>query len=683
MFKRIKVREANPEIGMHLAEELGISTLVGNVLAARGISTVEEAASFLDQTTEFEDVFSIKDLAKAADRLTEAVELEEKICIYGDYDGDGICSTALLYLYLRDIGANVKPYIPSRSEGYGLNKTAIRRLADEGIDLLITVDNGIVAIDEVAFATDLGIDVIITDHHQPRDILPEAIAVVNPHRADDASLCTDLCGAGVALKLVAAMEDGEQDLIFENYGEIAAIATVGDVVPLLGENRKIVKRGLAQLPFTDHIGLHELLGALDLLDRPVLAEDVAFRIVPRLNAAGRMGHPEVAFRLLVAEDPDEAAELVAQIESYNTKRKQLGDQIQSDISYELLTHPKMEYDSVLVLGKERWSHGVIGISAARLVEQTGKPCFLFEIDGDEAKGSGRGAGDLSLAELLVECDDLLIRYGGHKGAAGLTVETNQLDALRTRMNQIVAQNSLQMPVLEEIADLSVAIEEITVEEVEALSILEPVGESNPSIRFLLESVTIDQIYPIGNGKHLKMKVHQGKSVAEILSFGTVKSDFPFHTEDVVDILVSASLNVYAGKTSVSLKLCTILPAAFNADLYFSSRFIFEKLMQGNTPSPSDLTQIIPTREELGKIYRFIQKHPKFPDGEEILSLQLDSNYGKTQLSLMILEELGCLVKTKEGNKVFYSVPSNVKKIDLTASRLLQRLHTLCGEGVLL
>lgn len=682
LFKRIKLREAQPEIAKTLSEQLGISILTGSVLAARGIKTTEEALLFLQETEDFEDPFSIKDMEKASSRIIEAVEQEEKICVYGDYDADGVCSTALLYLYLRDIGADVITYIPSRAEGYGLNAKSIKQLANEGVTLLITVDNGIVAIEEVALAQSLGMEVIITDHHQPRDVLPEAFAVVNPHQKDDESLCTDLCGAGVVFKLISAMEGGESEMIFENYGEIAAIATVGDVVPLLGENRLIVKKGLAQLPLTDHMGLHELLASLDLLEKPISSEDVAFRIVPRINAAGRMGHPEIAFQLLVTEDPEEAAVLASKIESYNTSRKQVGDKIQSDISYELLTHPKKEFDSVLILAKEGWDHGIIGIAASRLVEQTGKPSFLFEINGNEAKGSGRGAGEMSLAELLVECDDLLIRYGGHKGAAGLTIATEKLEELSNRMNQVVAERSSIMPVDEEVADLLVTLDKITVEEVEALSILEPLGEANPSVRFLLKNINIEQIAAIGKGKHLKLRIRQGKSVADILCFGISKSDFPYHTGDFVDLLVAATLNDYLGKTSVSLRLCTIVPSLLKEDVYFSTRFIFERLMQGNEPSPKEISEITPTREDLGKLYLFLKKHPDFRDGKDVLSVYLDSNYGKTSLGLMILKEIGCILEKKEGKTTIYRVPTVTSKMDLSTSRLLKRLHTLCGEGAL-
>ena len=414
-----------------LAAQQKENALLAGVLTARGITDPTEALTLLAGEEELSDPSLLTDMDKACERIWRAIDEGETIVVFGDYDVDGVTATALLYQHLKGMGATVKCMLPSREgDGYGLSRNAIRSIHDKGCKLIVTVDNGISAVEEADYAAELGIDLIITDHHLPPETLPKAIAVVDPRREDDTSPFKGLCGAGVAFKLCAALDGCPPEEMLDYCGDLAAVGTVADVMPLTGENRTLVKAGLRQLQNTDRPGLEALLEEVGLAGKPVTAENVSYAIAPRINAAGRMDNAVTALQLVMCEDPDRAAELAHKLNEINTKRQETELQIFKAAQELLEQEPERLEDRVMLLWGRDWHPGVIGIVASRLVERTGRPVIVVTIDEHgECKGSGRSVQGFNLHACIGACADLLIRYGGHAMAAGLSVREENLPAL--------------------------------------------------------------------------------------------------------------------------------------------------------------------------------------------------------------------------------------------------------------
>lgn len=413
-FKKWKLPQTAPERVENLISQTGMERIAAQILDGRGISDPQQAVQYIgcDSAARLHDPFLMKDMDKAVERLSEAVEQGEQIAVYGDYDCDGITATAMLYSYLEDLGARVIYYIPDRDvEGYGLNRAALDFLKEQQVELIVTVDNGISALDEAVYAKELGIDLIITDHHQPRPQLPQACAVIDPHRQDCEYPFKALCGAGVAFKLICAMEGdlGGEEMIW-HFGELAAIATMADVVELTGENRLIVQRGLECIAQGEQVGVHALIEAAGMSGRKLDSIDLAFGLAPRINAAGRLGQTDLAMELLLCDRQSQAMELAQQLNELNEQRKALVDHIYEEINAKIARHPEILQERVILLYGEGWHHGVIGIAAARLVEEYSKPCVLFSIEEDQARGSARSVEGYSIIAAISRCSSLLTRY---------------------------------------------------------------------------------------------------------------------------------------------------------------------------------------------------------------------------------------------------------------------------------
>ena len=467
--------------------------LLAGILAARGITDPAEALTLLAGEEELSDPMLLTDMDKACARILRAIDEGETIVVFGDYDVDGVTATALLYQHLKGMGASAKCMLPSREgDGYGLSKNAIQSIYDKGCRLIVTVDNGISAVEEAAFAASLGIDLIITDHHLPHESLPQAVAIVDPRRADDHSPFKGLCGAGVAFKLCAALDGCPPEEMLEYCGDLAAVGTVADVMPLTGENRTIVKAGLRQLQNTDRPGFCALLEEVGLAGRPVTAENVSYAIAPRINAAGRMDSAVTALQLVLCEDEDRAEELAHKLTDINSQRQETEMEIVRAAQELLDAEPERLEDRVILLWGRDWHPGVIGIVASRLVEKTGRPVIVVSVDEHgEGKGSGRSVQGFNLHECIASCADILLRFGGHAMAAGLSVREEDLPTLRQRLNDWAARECpvLRTPPLE--CDLSVHLDRLTVESVRRLDQLAPYGADNPSPVFVLEKAVVE------------------------------------------------------------------------------------------------------------------------------------------------------------------------------------------------
>lgn len=668
-----------------ISQQGGLSGICAEVLVSRGIDTMEKAVSFFNESGEdsaekLSDPFLIKDMREAADTVLAAVDNGKSICVYGDYDCDGITATALLYSYLECIGGNVRYYINDRSEGYGLCADALRRLADEGTELIVTVDNGISAIDEAALAKELGIELVITDHHQPGEILPDAAAVVDPHRNDDLSPFKDLCGCGVALKLVAAMDGGSYDSALEQFSDLAAIATVADVVPLAGENREIVRLGLKYLENTENAGLQALMEAASVKP-PIMSSQAAFAIAPRINAAGRFATASEAVELLLCEDPDTAAEMAARLNSLNSERKKTEADIMEDIRGGILKNPSILHERVLFLYSEGWHHGVIGIVAAKLVERFGKPVFILSDDGDMARGSARSVAGFSVHKALAACSGLLSKFGGHSGAGGFSLAKENIGLFNEALQKYAAEEFTAMPRLTLHADKLLRPEELTIEEISSLDLLEPCGEGNPKPLFALLGVRLGEVVPLSGGAHTKLKLFYGNRTVMGLMFGTKTAEFPYRAGDTLDLLAYPEINTYGGQSTVNLRIEDCRRNGVSQKKYFAALDAYERYKRGEGADQALLARIVPDRSELAAVYRAIPETPADMDSVffRVYSQLPDGmNYCKFRLAADIFAETG-LIAADLYSETVLRLPVD-KKVDLDSSKILSELKALCPKA---
>ncbi|MEG2420427.1 MAG: single-stranded-DNA-specific exonuclease RecJ [Oscillospiraceae bacterium] len=539
-----------------LAQE-GIPALTARILCARGATTGALAARFLEKGEELlQDPMGMKDMDKAVARIEKALRDGEKIAVFGDYDVDGITSTCLLTHYLRGRGGYVRPYIPNRlDEGYGISREAVAFLHEKGITLMVTVDCGITAVEETQYAAELGMDVVITDHHECKDVLPPAVAVVDPHRRDCDYPFTELAGVGVALKLVMALGGTAQ---FTEYVDLAAIGTVADVMQITGENRAIVAIGLAQLCPSKRPGLRALLREAGVEGKPVTTVTIGYSLAPRLNAAGRMGQAEVAARLILTEDEGQAQGLAQQLCDLNRERQSVEGGICEGCMEALDREPSLAQYAIVMSGSD-WHQGVVGIVASRLAEKYGAPAFMICVQDGKGKGSCRSYGNLNLFEALEACSDLLLGFGGHALAAGFTILEENIPAFREKMKDYVKNHQdtggsfAGLEVDAVLPDASLLNEK----EIVALDVLEPHGTGNPKPVLAILGGRVTYLSEVGGGRHLKLKVRVGSCLLDAIYFSTNLADTELTVGDKVDVAFSPQINEFRGNRTVQMQICDV------------------------------------------------------------------------------------------------------------------------------
>lgn len=657
-----------------LAAAAGIDPFVCDVLQARGVATPEALGVFFEDS--LADPFLLVDMDKAVERINNALENSERICVYGDYDCDGITSTVLLYTYLQNMGADVSYYIPDRdSEGYGMNNGAVDVLAQRGVNLIITVDNGVSALEEIDYAATLGIDVVVTDHHKPRETLPNAVAVVDPHRTDCTAPFVDFAGVGVVFKLICAMEGGDGIELLDYYGDLTCIGTVADIVPLVGENRTMVRFGLERLQFTDSVGLRALLEVAGVADKRITCENVGFALAPRINAAGRLGFTQMAVDLLLCEDPDEAARLAVEITEQNKARQGMELQILKDISRELAKNPQFLYERLLLLSGEGWHHGIIGIVCSKLMERYAKPCLLISVEGDTARGSGRSIEGFSLVEAVAACHGNLTRYGGHAAAAGFSLKASQIDAFRAQLLENASRDYAQMPVMTVRIDREITPAELTVENLKKLSVLEPFGARNEQPVFAVLGTKLEAVYPMGSdGGHIRLKLSKNGQSFYAVYFGMAQERFPYAVGDVIDIAANCDVNVYNNEERVSVKLKTLRPSGISQEPLFCGVQQYDRYRRGESWNSAENEQFVPTREDVAALYRWLREHKGYIGDLELLGCKLaPMNYCKLRLALDVMQELGLAKCAPAKSGVAISLCEVKGKTDLAQSSILQRL----------
>ena len=517
--------------------------IIAMLLQIRNITTFEQIDDFLNNDSRIASPFEIKDMDKACRRVRAAIDNDEFICVYGDYDADGVTSTALLYSYLEAVGANVMYYIPSReNEGYGMNIAAIDSLHQKGVNLIVTVDNGVAAIDEVRHAKSLGIDTVVTDHHMPLRDLPDACAVVDLHRPDCPSRFKQLSGVGVAFKLIMALE-GEYcdvDTLLDNYADLLCIGTIGDIVELRGENRVFVKRGLQSLMNTDRAGIHALIKDSGLESKSFTAGNVSYMLVPRINAVGRLGLSGKSVDLLLTDSQAEADEIAQAMGSDNNERREIEKDIVEKIDKLIARDPSLVHDKVIVIDGEGWHQGVIGIVASRIKDIYGKPAIIITRDGELAKGSGRSIEDFALCDAVAACSDLLTHYGGHPMAAGLSLASANIELFRKRINEYADTIKMPYDTLKIACKLNPGM--ISTELVSELDVLQPYGSGNPMPVFGFYNMVLSNIIPLSNNRHLRLVLtRSGVSLSAMLFFVSPK-EFPYEKGDLLDIAATLEIN---------------------------------------------------------------------------------------------------------------------------------------------
>ena len=638
--------------------------LLAGILAARGITDPTEALTLLAGEEELSDPMLLTDMDKACARILEAIDKEQTIVVYGDYDVDGVTATALLYQHLKGMGASVKCMLPSREgDGYGLSKNAIQSIHDKGCQLIVTVDNGISALEEAEFAASLGVDLIVTDHHLPHDALPKAVAVVDPRRADDHSPFKGLCGAGVAFKLCAALDGCPPEEMLDYCGDLAAVGTVADVMPLTGENRTLVKAGLKLLQQTDRPGISALLEEVGLEGKPITAENVSYAIAPRINAAGRMDNAVTALQLVLCEDEERAAELAHKLNEINVARQETEQEIVKAAQEQLDAEPAILEDRVILIWGRDWHPGVIGIVASRLVEKTGRPVIVVSVDEHgEGKGSGRSVQGFNLHECIASCEDILLRFGGHAMAAGLSVREEDLPELRRRLNEWAARECavLFTPPLE--CDLSIHLDRITVESVRRLEQLTPYGAENPTPVFVLEKAVIDGIFSVSEGKHCRLRLRQGNASIYAVWFGMPPEQLPYTMGDVVDAAVNLSVYESLRGAQLSGRILELHPAGFG-NAAAEQTALVQALRRGTPLSAEQKARIAPERSDIITVYRELQARRWHAEDLQPLFAKLgEENTGKILVAITALEQVGLIaVRERSGAKFWELVPAEGKK----------------------
>ena len=550
MHKKWEICEADSEKVKLITEKYNLPELVAKVLVDRNIENID---TFLNPTrNDFHDPFLMPDMEIAVDEIIKAINEKRKVIIYGDYDVDGITSITILKKFLAERGLETDYYIPNRlDEGYGLNTAAIQKIADDGYDMIITVDCGISGLEEVELANSLGIKTIVTDHHEPDATLPNAIAVVDAKRKDSKYRCSVLAGVGVAFKLIQALciKLGLDEKEYLKYLDIVCVGTISDIVPLIDENRVIAKLGLKLVEQTRNVGLRELIKSSGY--KTIDSGMVSFAIAPRINACGRMGYEQEGAKLFLTENIANANMITERLNKYNKERQSKEKAIYEEAIKKL--EDEKEENSI-ILSSKGWHHGVIGIVASKLTENYLKPCILLCEDGDEAKGSGRSVPGFDLHDALCKSSDTLLKYGGHGMAVGLTLKMSQLDAFKKEFRKIVDEANLSELESSIMIDKQVELRELNVETVEKIKALEPFGEGNKIPIFMCKNLKVDSIRTLSEGKHLKLTLKEGNQILSAIGFNLGEHADEFLIDDKVDVVGQLEINEFGGVKQVQINL---------------------------------------------------------------------------------------------------------------------------------
>ena len=543
-----------------LVNKFGISGILARILVNKNITQKDEIDLFMNPTRkDFHNPFLMPDMEIIVDRVLQAIEQKEKIMIYGDYDADGITSITVLKSFLEERGLEVASYIPNRlDEGYGLNKTALKKIYDDGYRLIITVDCGISGIDEVDYANSLGMEVLITDHHEPAETLPKAVAVVDAKRKNNKYSFNQLAGVGVVFKLIQAISIklGLEEKEYLKYLDIVCIGTISDIVPLVDENRVIAKLGLKLIAQTRNIGLKALLEVIGF--KNIDSTTISFGVAPRINACGRMGDEQVALDLFLEKDYDKAKKLAIKLNEYNIERQTIEKRIFDEATEKIEKNEKDK--ACIIVGSEGWHHGIIGIVASKVTEMYFKPSILICFEGNDGKGSGRSIPGFDLHDALMECSDYLEKFGGHSMAVGVTVNRDKFELFKNKFEEYAKSHDIDkiIPVIN--IDSELSLKNIDIDSVKSLQKLEPYGEANKMPVFMIRNLKINSIRALSEGKHLKLTLKDDGYMINAIGFNMGNLSNEYLIDDKVDVIGNLDINSFNGNESIQLILKDIRKA---------------------------------------------------------------------------------------------------------------------------
>ena len=653
----------------------GYGPLTAMVLSSRGIGDEKQARQYLGCGDFLPDPYLLTDMVPAVERLRVALQKKQRIAVFGDYDVDGITATCLLTDFLRELGADCVPYIPARlEEGYGLNAIAIHQLAENGVELIVTVDCGITAVEEALLCREKGIDLIITDHHECKEILPDAVAVIDPHRPDGGYPHKNLSGVGVAFKLAAAL-CGNQQQVLGRYGDLVCLGTVADVMLLQGENRRFVTEGLAQMQNAPRTGVAALMKACNCQCKDLNASSVGYILAPRINAAGRMGEIHLAVELFLTKDPVEAQSLAESLCELNRQR-----QIVETTIYEQATEmlPEEKLPEAIVLADDTWHQGVVGIVASRIAEECCCPAVLICLDGEHGKASSRSYGGFNLFAALKENAHLLESYGGHELAAGFTIRRDQISAFREALCLGAEKHYAQMGESTALScDCVIPPEILTISNIDNLKVLEPCGSGCPRPLFVMENLVVERINQVGGGKHMRLRLRGGRYIFQAIYFSMTPETACICPEERVDVAFTAQINEFRGERSVQMNIVDIRPSC-KAEC--DSDTTDYRASCGGTLSREAAQKLLPDRETQGIIWRYLTAQGG-PIKETPMSLcrkivrwsGKPLSLAKLLVTLDIFADVGLLSQKRQHKYILLCAKSNAEKTDLNLSPTMQRL----------
>ena len=667
---------SEPEVNaVNALVSAGYSPLSAMVLASRDLSGPEDAARYLDCCAPMPDPFLMTDMDLAAGRVGLAIGRGEKIAVFGDYDVDGITATCLLTDFLRRQGGQVISYIPGRlEEGYGLNPIAIRQLSQEGVKLIITVDCGITAVNEAELCRELGIDLVITDHHECKDILPDAVAVVDPHRPDGGYPHKNLSGVGVAFKLAAAL-CGSQEEVLEEYADMVCLGTVADVMPLQGENRVFVTRGLQSLRNTHRPGIAALMGECSCAAETVSASSIGFMLAPRINAAGRMGQIDLAVELFLTDDPVRGTELAQQLCELNRQRQAVESEIYAQAVSML---PPGQPPEAIVLAEESWHQGVVGIVASRIAEEYACPTFLICLDGQHGKASSRSHGGFNLFSSLTALSHLLESYGGHELAAGFTISRENIPEFRRQICALAGefyQDDTPRTCLD--VDCAITPELLTIRGIESLEVLEPCGSGCPKPVLMMKDLTIERIQLVGGGRHMRLRLRSGRHGINAIYFSANPESASVQTGDLVDVAFTPQINEFRGERTVQMNVLDIRPSCRAECCPDMSAY---HAMQEGRLTPDAAQRLCPDRATLSLVWRYlasagtgVEETPLCLCRKIVRWSNAPLNLGQLMVCLDIFRDVGLLHMYRRHKSLVIRLTPGPGKTDLNDSQTMQRL----------
>ncbi len=653
----------------------GYAPLAAMVLAARGICDAKAANTYLDCNAPLPDPFLMTDMDLAAGRVGLALSRGEKIAVFGDYDVDGITATCLLTDFLRRQGADCVSYIPGRlEEGYGLNPIALSQLSAQGVKLIITVDCGITAMEEAKLCRELGMDLVITDHHECKDTLPQAAAVVDPHRPDGGYPHKNLSGVGVAFKLAAAL-CGSQEEVLAEYADMVCLGTVADVMPLQGENRTFVAKGLASLRHTRRPGLAALMAESGCDSASISASSIGFILAPRINAAGRMGQIDLAVDLFLTQDPRRASEVAHALCELNRRRQAVESEIYRQAVSML---PEGKAPEAIVLADERWHQGVVGIVASRIAEEYACPAFLICLDGEHGKASSRSHGGFNLFSSLCALSPLLESYGGHELAAGFTISRSNIPEFRRQVCALAAGYfTARVPRTALDIDCAIPPEMLTLSGIDALSILEPCGNSCPKPVLMMKNLTIERITMVGSGRHMRLRLRAGRYGLNAIYFSATPETASVQSGDVVDVAFTPQINDFRGERTVQMNVLDIRPSC--AAPCSAEAGQYQSLRNGSLTAEA-AAALLPERATLAMVWRYLAAAPAAIEESPICLCRKIVRWSGRPLSLGqlltcldIFRDVGLLEIQNFHKYISIRLTPGSGKADLNKSQTMQQL----------